>query len=175
MLKMGLSGSVLKRISLHFFGSDSLLWGIFLFSCIAGKISEKVLFAAGSSAILLAGIFLIINADELLRFDQLYVYEMAMEKGVPVMLYIGMGGKIPITRQQVLDGFLFHLFWEAKSQYMYPYAFVLIPLCAYMMAKLSLFDRKVRLGFFLKEGKHGGKVERAEIREIYDSKADGIK
>ncbi len=58
---------------------------------------------------------------------------------------------------------------------MYPYAFVLIPLCAYMMAKLSLSYGKVCLGFFLKEGKHGGKAERAEIGELYDSKADGIK
>lgn len=27
-------------------------------------------------------------------------------------------------------GFLFHLFWETKSQYVYPYLFSLIPLCA---------------------------------------------
>lgn len=34
-------------------------------------------------------------------------------------------------------GFLFHIFWEGKSQYIYPYMFVLIPLCAYMLARLS--------------------------------------
>lgn len=28
-------------------------------------------------------------------------------------------------------GFLFHLFWETKSQYVYPYLFSLIPLCAF--------------------------------------------
>ncbi len=74
-----------ERVSIEtneftFFLAAIVCFGIFFsFSCIAGKISEKALFAAGSSAILLAGIVLIINADELLRFDQLYVYETAME------------------------------------------------------------------------------------------------
>lgn len=34
-----------------------------------------------------------------------------------------------------LGGFLFHTFWEAKSQYVYPYLFVLIPLAAYAIMK----------------------------------------
>lgn len=33
-------------------------------------------------------------------------------------------------------GFLFHIFWEGKSQYIYPYMFMLIPLSAYMLAGL---------------------------------------
>lgn len=42
-------------------------------------------------------------------------------------------------------GFLFHMFWEGKSQYVYPYIFVLLPLCAYMLAKLSAGQsRRVR-------------------------------
>lgn len=74
-----------ERVSIEtneftFFLAAAVCFGAcFLFSRIAGKINEKALFAAGASAILLAGIFLIINADELLRFDQLYVYETAME------------------------------------------------------------------------------------------------
>ncbi len=35
-----------------------------------------------------------------------------------------------------VGGFLFHLFWEAKSQYIYPYVFVLLPSCAWMVAYL---------------------------------------
>lgn len=36
-----------------------------------------------------------------------------------------------------IGGFLFHVMWEAKSQYVYTYIFVLIPLCAFMMTRLS--------------------------------------
>lgn len=36
-----------------------------------------------------------------------------------------------------LGGFLFHSFWEAKSQYMYTYIFLLIPLCASEIHSLS--------------------------------------
>ena len=44
-------------------------------------------------------------------------------------------------------GFLFHIFWEAKSQYIYPYVICLLPCAAYFCAKLSgkiklLFSRK---------------------------------
>ncbi len=35
-----------------------------------------------------------------------------------------------------VGGFLFHLFWEAKSQYIYPYVFVLLPSCAWMVVYL---------------------------------------
>lgn len=38
-----------------------------------------------------------------------------------------------------IGGFLFHIFWEGKSQYTYPYVFVLLPLCAYMLAKFSAY------------------------------------
>lgn len=42
-----------------------------------------------------------------------------------------------------IGGFLFHIFWEGKSQYIYPYIFILLPLCAYMTAKLSVCWRKL--------------------------------
>ena len=32
----------------------------------------------------------------------------------------------------IIGGFFFHLFWETKSQYIYPYVFLLIPYCAYV-------------------------------------------
>ena len=35
---------------------------------------------------------------------------------IPVLFFVG--------------GFLFHLVWEGKSQYIYPYLFVLIPCCS---------------------------------------------
>lgn len=34
-------------------------------------------------------------------------------------------------------GFLLHIIWEAKSQYVYPYVFILLPCCAKEMALLS--------------------------------------
>ncbi len=47
-------------------------------------------------------------------------------------------------------GFLFHIFWEAKSQYIYPYVICLLPCAAYFCAKVSgkiklLFSRKEEL------------------------------
>lgn len=43
-----------------------------------------------------------------------------------------------------VGGFLFHLFWEAKSQYIYPYVFVLLPSCAWILNHFfEYLDRKV--------------------------------
>lgn len=36
-----------------------------------------------------------------------------------------------------LGDFVFHIFWEGKSQYIYPYVFVLLPGCAYVLSKLT--------------------------------------
>ncbi len=36
-----------------------------------------------------------------------------------------------------IGGFLFHLVWEAKSQYIYPYVFVMIPGCAYLLSDFA--------------------------------------
>lgn len=36
----------------------------------------------------------------------------------------------------LIGGFLFHLFWETKGQYVYPYIFLQIPASAYVLAKL---------------------------------------
>ena len=41
-----------------------------------------------------------------------------------------------------LGGFLFHSFWEAKSQYVYTYIFILIPLCAFEIYCLSEWFRQ---------------------------------
>ncbi|MCM1213511.1 MAG: hypothetical protein NC331_16120 [Lachnospiraceae bacterium] len=41
-----------------------------------------------------------------------------------------------------IGGFLFYMFWEGKSQYTYPYMFVLLPLCAYTLARLSAYGSK---------------------------------
>ena len=35
-----------------------------------------------------------------------------------------------------LGGMIFHIFWEGKSQYIYPYVFVMMPGCAYEFAKI---------------------------------------
>ena len=44
----------------------------------------------------------------------------------------------------LIGGFLFHLFWEGKSQYIYPYVFLLIPCCAYELYVIKdKIDRKV--------------------------------
>lgn len=62
------------------FLSAFLCLGIFiLFSRIADKINEKLLFCTLAVLTLTAGIFLIANADDTLRFDPLYVYESAVE------------------------------------------------------------------------------------------------
>lgn len=47
-----------------------------------------------------------------------------------------------------VGGFLLHVLWEAKSQYVYPYVFILLPCCAYEMAVISdkLFERLHRGG-----------------------------
>lgn len=37
----------------------------------------------------------------------------------------------------LIGGVLVHLFWEGKSQYVYPYIFTLIPVCAYELAQIS--------------------------------------
>lgn len=36
----------------------------------------------------------------------------------------------------LIGGFLFHLFWETKSQYVYPYIFLQIPICASVFVKI---------------------------------------
>lgn len=46
-----------------------------------------------------------------------------------------------------IGGFLFHLFWEGKSQYVYSYIYILIPCCAYgvnkALEKLLFFSGKL--------------------------------
>lgn len=46
----------------------------------------------------------------------------------------------------LVGGFLFHLAWETKSQYVYTYVFLLLPMCAYEIWKLKewSFRRKGR-------------------------------
>lgn len=46
-----------------------------------------------------------------------------------------------------LGGFVFHIFWEGKSQYIYPYVFVLLPGCAYVLSKLTdiLIKKKYKI------------------------------
>lgn len=50
-----------------------------------------------------------------------------------------------------IGGFLLHILWEAKSQYVYPYVFVLLPCCAHEMNMLanrigSVYNKKFRTG-----------------------------
>lgn len=35
----------------------------------------------------------------------------------------------------LIGGFLFHLFWETKGQYVYPYIFMQIPAAAYAVTR----------------------------------------
>lgn len=39
-----------------------------------------------------------------------------------------------------IGGFLFHLMWETKSQYVYPYIITLIPCCSYILSKVFNFS-----------------------------------
>lgn len=43
----------------------------------------------------------------------------------------------------LIGGFLFHFFWEAKSQYIYPYVIILIPFCAFTLVRMihCLYER----------------------------------
>ena len=44
-----------------------------------------------------------------------------------------------------VGGFLLHIVWEAKSQYVYPYVFILLPCCAWEMTSISdRIQRKVK-------------------------------
>lgn len=44
-----------------------------------------------------------------------------------------------------IGGFIFHLFWEAKSQYVYTYVFMLLPICANELCVLqSWLDDKLK-------------------------------
>lgn len=44
-----------------------------------------------------------------------------------------------------IGGFIFHLFWEAKSQYVYTYVFMLLPICANELCALqSWLDDKLK-------------------------------
>ena len=36
----------------------------------------------------------------------------------------------------LIGGFIFHLFWETKSQYVYPYVFILIPYSSYTIVRI---------------------------------------
>ncbi|MGL9728839.1 hypothetical protein [Enterococcus sp. DIV0756] len=39
-----------------------------------------------------------------------------------------------------IGGFLFHLMWETKSQYVYPYLTTLIPCCSFLLSKIVSFS-----------------------------------
>ena len=70
-----------------------------------------------------------------------------------VLIYLGVfaalafGRQFPTSEQTFLllptiylsGGFLFHLFWETKSQYVYPYMVLLLPLAAYGLVQLVDF------------------------------------
>ena len=47
------------------------------------------------------------------------------------------GGKVQLFYLYFIGGFVFHLFWEAKSQYVYTYVFLLLPICAYELCELQ--------------------------------------
>ena len=47
------------------------------------------------------------------------------------------GGKTQLLYLYFIGGFVFHLFWEAKSQYVYTYVFLLLPICAYELCELQ--------------------------------------
>ena len=52
------------------------------------------------------------------------------------------GWEIPFA--YFVGGFLFHLFWEGKSQYVYPYVFCLIPFAAFGLHACLTRKRKKR-------------------------------
>lgn len=54
-------------------------------------------------------------------------------------------GKTQLLYLYFIGGFIFHLFWEAKSQYVYTYVFMLLPICAYELCALqSWLDDKLK-------------------------------
>ena len=54
----------------------------------------------------------------------------------------------------LIGGFLFHTVWEAKSQYIYPYFFPLIPFAAFSVSNiLTEIKSKKTLKTFIKKAK----------------------
>ena len=49
--------------------------------------------------------------------------------------YLKKYDKITLGLIFLIGGFLFHLFWETKSQYVYPYIFMQIPAAAYVITR----------------------------------------
>lgn len=73
------------------------------------------------SAVFVKALLLLITAGAV-------IYLLFHWKQQPILLYAPL---------YFLGGFLFHSFWEAKSQYVYTYIFLLIPLCAFEMHLLA--------------------------------------
>lgn len=73
------------------------------------------------SAVIVKALLLLITAGAV-------IYLLFHWKQQPILLYAPL---------YFLGGFLFHSFWEAKSQYVYTYIFLLIPLCAFEMHLLA--------------------------------------
>ena len=57
-----------------------------------------------------------------------------------VIVYFILPGKGTVrwecTLIYMIGGFFFHVFWEAKSQYVYTYTFALLPICAYSLYRI---------------------------------------
>ena len=41
-------------------------------------------------------------------------------------------------------GFIFHLIWETKSQYVYPYVYLLLPLSAFGLDYITTYVKELR-------------------------------
>lgn len=73
-------------------------------------------------------------------------------KAYMILLFAGAGIFVTRYRKEcegaalglifMIGGFLFHLFWETKGQYVYPYAFMQIPIAAYVIMKI--FEKVTR-------------------------------
>ena len=57
------------------------------------------------------------------------VYEMFFKKSTNILIIF--------TQIYIIGGFIFHLFWETKSRYVYPYVFLLIFVTAWQFSKIT--------------------------------------
>ena len=66
-----------------------------------------------------------------------------------------------------VGGMIFHTFWEGKSQYIFPYVFVLIPFAMYALYRVCRFDafRKLRA--------RGATKEETEDNTLSEERSEG--
>lgn len=76
-------------------------------------------------------LYLLMKAYIILLFASTWIF---------VLKYFKQYEKATLGLIFLIGGFLFHIFWETKGQYVYPYVFMQIPACAYVITRI--FEKK---------------------------------